>query len=542
MKPSPVAHPPADSGTSPVVRKPHNLTVATVIMMIGLMLSKVSGHLREILVVPILGYGVVSDAYIIGFQIPDLFYQLLIGGAIQAAITPSLAAAIEQNKERKGWRSISIFINYAALVMLVAVVAGELLAPVLIPIYNHGKLPEITTLAVSVARALFPQVFFMMLAALSIGILNAYRKFGSTSFGPTVYNICVVLAMVFLGSASPSGAVRVAAGVMGSAAIYFIMQFYLARREFRNYTFSFDYRDRGFQRLLHLALPTLLSGSIVQINTIILTSFADQFPGAATSLRNAATTWQLPYGIFAVAIGNVMLPSLAGLYATHNLDGCRKLYTQSLRRALFLIIPSAALFLAMQQDVIQAIFQWGSRYTSDQVVAAASVLRWYCLAMVAQTVVFMTNQAFYARKMTRIALLNGLLTLLLNPLFCLLLLRVFKMDISGLSLAYTITSFFSAFFLYFIYKRSLPEAAPRHIYPYLVRIFFCVSLLILGVLGLNLLPFHPAGKMMQLVWLGVRTMAGLLIFVMAAAAINLPEVQLILRPVGKLRRRLHRKR
>ncbi|MBP1757483.1 MAG: hypothetical protein H6Q62_339, partial [Firmicutes bacterium] len=195
----------------------HNLKLATMIAMFGLLLSKISGHLREILIVPILGYGVVSDSFIIGFQIPDLFYQLLVGGAIAAAVTPSLSHALEKKEEDRGWRSLSILINYIAVALLAAVLLGELLSPQLIALYNNSKAPEIEALAVRVSRALFPQVFFMMLAALSIGILNAYRQFGKTSFGPTIYNISFVLAMVLLGSKSDVGAVRVAAGVMGAA-------------------------------------------------------------------------------------------------------------------------------------------------------------------------------------------------------------------------------------------------------------------------------------------------------------------------------------
>ena len=377
-------------------------------MMIGLMLSKITGHLREILVVPILGYGVVSDAYVIGFQIPDLFYQLLIGGAIQAAITPTLAAAIEQNKERKGWRSISIFINYAALVMLVAVVAGELLAPVLIPIYNHGKLPEITTLAVPWREPCSPRSFFMMLAALSIGILNAYRKFGSTSFGPTVYNICVVLAMVFLGSASPSGAVRVAAGVMGCSGSISSCSFAWPAGNSAITRFPLIIGTAASGRLMHLALPTLLSGSIVQINTIILTVLPTSSPGLRLRCAMQRRPGSCPMASSRWPSAMSCCRSLAGLYATRNLDGCRKLLTQSLRSALFLTIPSAALFLAMQQDVIRAIFQWGAANSEQTVGHTASVLRWYCLAMVAQTVVFMINQAYYAQQQTRWPLLNGL--------------------------------------------------------------------------------------------------------------------------------------
>jgi len=210
--------------------------------------------------------------------------NISIGGLFAAGLLPSL-------------------INLTALVMLVSVVAGELLTPLLIPLFSGNKPAEAIALAVQVTRALFPQVFFMMLAALCIGILNAYKKFASTSFGPSIYNIFVVLSIVLfgmIGKDSPYDAVRVASGVMVAACIYFLIQFYLARREFRNYVFSFDYRDRGFRRLLNLAIPTLISGSIVQLNAIILTGFANWFePGIVSSLRQASTTWQLPYGIFA---------------------------------------------------------------------------------------------------------------------------------------------------------------------------------------------------------------------------------------------------
>jgi putative peptidoglycan lipid II flippase len=523
------------------VRTPasRSMSLAALLMMAGLLLSKLTGQLREILIVPVLGLGVVSDAFIIGFQIPDLFYQLLIGGAIQAAITPTLAAAIERKREREGWRSVSILINLAGIAVLLAVLLGEALAPVLIPLYNPGKAQETVDLAVRVARALFPQVFFMMLAALCIGILNAYRKFASTSFGPSIYNLCVILAMVFLGQASGQGAVRVAAGVMLSACVYFILQFWLARREFRHYTLTFDRQDQGFRRLLGLAIPTLISGSIVQLNTIILTGFANQFAGAATCLRNASTIWQLPYGIFAVAIGNVMLPSLAGLCAVRDDKGSRLLLTRSLRSTLFLIIPSAAFFLAMPGDVVQAVFQWGSRYSNQTVAVTASILRWYCLAMIPQAMVFLINQAFYARRMTRIALYNGIMTLIINSLLCLALTRWTNLGVSSLSLAYALTSCCSVVFLYYLYRRGNPAAAPQRIWPFLIRSAGCAAALLLVVLALSALPIHPQAKVLQLLWLACRVLAGAAAYLAVAVVLKMPEPREVLR---KVNRRLLRRR
>ena len=518
-----------------------SLSFSAILMMAGLFLSKLTGQLREILIIPAFNYGNVSDAYIMGFQIPDLFFQLLVGGAIQAAITPTLAAAIEKKQIGKGWRSISIFINLTALVMLVSVVAGELLTPLLIPLFSGNKPAEAIALAVQVTRALFPQVFFMMLAALCIGILNAYKKFASTSFGPSIYNIFVVLSIVLfgmIGKDSPYDAVRVASGVMVAACIYFLIQFYLARREFRNYVFSFDYRDRGFRRLLNLAIPTLISGSIVQLNAIILTGFANWFePGIVSSLRQASTTWQLPYGIFAVAIGNVMLPSLAGFAAVHDDAGSRRLFLRSLRSALFLVIPSAGLFLAMQQDVIRAIFQWESNFTALAVANTAKILSWYCLAMVAQTVIFLVNQAFYARRMTKIALYNGLLTLILNSLLCLALIRGFKMGAHGLSLAYAITSCISAVLLYTFYRKLYPSAAPQRIWPFLAKSAGCVLALLLVTVALSLLPVHPQAKILQLLWFGLRAAAGLAAYMVAAIAMRMPEPKEVMAKIlGRLGR------
>ena len=521
-------------------RPASSMSLAALLMMAGLLLSKITGQLREILVPYVFGgVGILSDAYNLSFQIPDLFYQLLVGGAIQAAITPTLAAAVKKGQEKKTWRSISIFINLTAVAVLVAVLVGELLTPVLIPLYDN-KDPAVISLAVQVTRALFPQVFFMMLAALCIGILNAYKKFSSTSFGPAVYNICVVIAMVLLGSSTARGPVRVASGVMLAALVYFVLQFSLARREFKYYTFSFNHRDEGFRRLLRLAIPTLLSGSIVQINMIILTNFAEGV-GATTWLRNASTTWQLPYGIFAVAIGNVMLPSLSGLNAVRDHEGSRRLFTRSLRSALFMIIPFAAMFLVMNTDVIRAIFQWGDGYTEKDVTQAAAILGWYCLAMVAQTVVFIVNQAFYARKMTRVALFNGLLTLVLNYALCLLLDKINPGAVSNLSLAYAITSVVSVAVLYTLYRKSEPAAAPQRLWPFSLRAMLCAGTLILLVLALNVLPIHPTGKFSELVWLSFRGLSGVTVYALTAIALRMPEARQAMQKLQGLGQRLRRR-
>ena len=84
----------------------------------------------------------------------------------------------------------------------------------------------------------------------------------------------------------------------------------MASRELKSFRLSLDIQDEGFRELLRLAVPTMISASIVQLNTIIITIFTGGLKdeGIIQSLNNAKTIWQLHYGIFAVAVGSVMLP------------------------------------------------------------------------------------------------------------------------------------------------------------------------------------------------------------------------------------------
>ncbi len=493
-----------------IIKPANSAAKATVIVMVALILSKVTGQLREILIPGKIGFGMLSDAYILGFMIPDLIYQLLVGGSIQAAITPSLSGAISSNNEKKAWKSVSIFINVTSVLMLVAVLIGEIAIPYVLPLFSGDKSRETVDLAISVSRMLFPQVFFMMLAALSIGVLNAYKKFTAASLGPVVYNLCVVLSMILFGNKTPEGMIKVAAGVMISACIYFLMQFYFSRKEFGNYRLLFSIKDTGFRRLVKLAIPTLLSASIVQINLIILSGFTNYYSdGSLTSLRFAITTWQLPYGVFAVAVGSVMLPTLAGHFARADFKECSRVLTRSLRTALFLTIPSAVIFFMLNKEVIRGIFQWGSRnLTSQNIELTSSMLSWYCIAMISHTIIFIMNMAFYAVGKTKIPLINGLLTLVTNTVLCLVLTRFSPFGVISMPIAYSISSVISVILLLTLFYRIIPKCAPRKIPQYIIKAAFCA----LGALGalflVSKIPYDSPSKIIQLIMLTAKAIVG----------------------------------
>ena len=526
-----------EGNISPAKKRTAGMAIATVLMIIGLTLSKGTGFLREIFIAIRLGNASMADAFYLGFNIPDLFFQLLVGGSIQAAITPTLARSIEIGEEKKGWRSVSIFISIISVVMLFVSIFGSLFSNWLIPLVYFDKSQEITSLGAKVSSALFPQVFFMMLAAFCIGILNANKKFSSTAFGPTIYNIFVVFSILILGSQSEQGVILAAVGICVSAFIYFLWQLFMARKEIKSFRFSLRYKDKGFNQLLNLAIPTMLSASIVQINTIIMTAFTGKpetggfSEGIIMAMNWSKTIWMIPYGIFAVAVGSVMLPTLSGAVGAKDDSGARKLFSKSLRNALFLTIPSAGLLFVLSSDVIPAAFNWGQKSFSTEVAMVSSkILMGYCIAIVAQTFVFIYNQAFYAIGNTKVPLLIGVLSTVIITSSCAIM-KVMGLLSSNnqngalfLSLAYSLASVINAFVLSFLYKRN-KNIAPRSIAPFLFRSLICLVSMMFVVLLIDLIPVHPDNKILKLLWLATRAGIGFVAYLIPARFMRMCELQ-----------------
>lgn len=500
-----------------------SMTVATILVMVGLVFSKCSGFLRDIFVGIKFSDSIFRDSFTLAFTIPDLVYNLLIGGSIQSAITPSLSASIASGEEKKGIRAVSIFISFFALLLLIVCILGTVFSESIYKIFDNGEYGEYTTyLAAMASKWLFPQIIFMMLAALCIGILNAYKRFASTAFGPTIYNVFVLLSIIIFAGNTKSNLMYTTCGIMGAAVIYFLFQYIIGFDKLKQFRFIWAPGDKDFHKLVRRALPILISASVVQVNMVILNYFAMQLPDAGNvyALRNASTTWQLPYGIFAVAIGNVMLPSLAELFGKKDYKGASELLSSRLKSALFLTIPSAGFMIIMNTEVIKAIFQWSSAYTDSDAKRAGTLLIGYSIAIITHTVVFIMNQAFYAIGKTKVPLIAGCIGLISNPFFCTLFMSRF--GALALTLAYSLTSILQMSVLCIVYCMD-KELMPRQMFMFLIKAFVAVALMCGSLMVLNMFINLEGGKMMDLMSLAIKGVVAVIVYFAMALIMKMPE-------------------
>lgn len=516
-----------------------SMTIATFLVMLGLIFSKCSGLLRDVLVGMKFSDTVFRDSFFLAFTIPDLVFNLLVGGSIQSAITPSLSAAIARDEEKKGWRAVNIFISVIGTVLVLVCILGVVFSDQIFMLYASGKNNiETIHLASQASKWLFPQIFFMMLAALCIGILNAYKRFSSTAFGPTIYNIFVLLSILVFAGNSEKKLTLTTCGIMGAAVIYFLFQYIIGFDKLKNLRFNFKPRDPEFISLFKRALPILISASIVQVNTVILNFFTGSFndSGYISALRNAATTWQLPYGIFAVAVGNVMLPSLAALYGEKKYGEASELLSSRLKSALFLTIPSAAFMFIMNKDVIMALFKWNDAYTMTDVSRAGTFLMGYSIAIITHTVVFIMNQAFYAIGKTKVPLFAGCVGLITNPMFCYIFIKAGIGPLS-LTLAYSLTSIFTLVILCTVYCKD-KLLAPKGLSGFFIKAASCALAMTFVLFIANKFIPVGSGKIMSLIMLAIKGGIAVIIYFSGAFLLKMSEATEF---VSGIRRKLLRK-
>ncbi|MBO4460199.1 MAG: murein biosynthesis integral membrane protein MurJ [Clostridiales bacterium] len=519
--------------------KKKSMLIATILMMMGLLLSKGSGFVRDI-IVGIKFDEVYRDAYTLAFTIPDLFYNLLVGGAIFSSVAPYMSGALAVNEEKRGIRTVSIFVSVISVVMLVVCTLGVVFSEQIYSVYNlflaeGDKIdPDKLLLAANASKFLFPQIFFIMLAALSSGILNAYKRFSSTAFAPTVYNICVLLAIMILAGNTQSELMHTTAGVLVAAFIYFMFLYILGFSTLKKFRFKFEPKDKEFIFLLKRALPIMFSASIVQLNVVILNMFTGRFGNIIFLFRNANTIWQIPYGIFAVSIGTVMTPHLAGLYESKKYGECRDLLTTSIKNILFLTIPSAGMIFLMSQNVVAAIYQWGSRYTDANVADASVLLRYLVLPIITQSIVHVMNHAFYAIGKTKVPLIAGLAGLVTNPMLCFILINN-DFGLKSLSIAYSVSSVVQMIILLILYMRN-KEIKPRNIGIFILKSAVCLIVMSFVLVLIEIFIHFGPGKLNSLLSLGLRGVVCLIVYFGMAIVLRMEEARFWLdRFLGKLK-------
>lgn len=493
--------------------------------MVAMVLSRIIGYVRDMVIYARFGQNNLTDAYNAAFSIPDFLYYLLVGGALSSAFIPVFSGYIATDKEEDGWQVASTIFNIIIILMLIGIAIGIVFAPQLIYILVPGFSAENIELTVKMTRIMFVQTFFMALNGISMGILNSYHNFIAPAMGSVMYNLGIILVGLVL--APYLGIMGFAVGVVSGAALNFAVQLPALIKLGLRYRLIIDLNHPGVKKIGALIIPVLIGLSVTHFNLFVNQNLGSGLPqGMISALRAAQRIMQLPIGVFAIAIAVATFPTLTGYAARNEKHEFKKTMSLAVRTIIFITLPAAFGLIALRVPVVRVLFQQG-KFTEQDTEATAYALLFYCIGLIAYSAIQLLNRVFYSLQDTRTPVMVGIFTIVINIVLNFALIK--PLGHGGLALAYSLAGYVNMLGLLYILRKKIGSIDGHK-----MIVSFMKTLVISGVMGLaayytSVLAasmVDTGTKLGQIIQVGTGVATGTIVFVILALILKMEEAQM----------------
>jgi putative peptidoglycan lipid II flippase len=379
-------------------RRPGRIARSTAFFSAATAASRVAGLGREIVAAGYYGVSGPMSAFTIAFQVPNLIRALFADAALQPAFVPIFTEQLEKRNYREAFRLASTMLLLVTLVLGVVTALFVLAAPLIMPLFAPGFEGQILDLTVTLSQVLFPILVLLGMSGVVVGVLNSYDRFGAFAIAPLFWNLTIIACLVAI-VPSLEGQDRIyayAIGVLAGTVVQLAIVVFDLRNTPFKFAWSFDWRNRDVRRVLLLMLPVTISLGLINFNLLINSLFgslvSDQAPAA---IDKAFRIYQLPQGIFSVAIATVLFPTLARFASRGEHDSLRATMANGMRQILFVLVPAAAAILVLSEPMIRLVYQRGE-FTPEQTTLVATALFWFAFSLPANGLFLLLTRTFFS--------------------------------------------------------------------------------------------------------------------------------------------------
>jgi putative peptidoglycan lipid II flippase len=415
-------------------------------------ISRLLGYVRDILIAILLGSGPLADAFFVAFRIPNTFRRLFSEGTFNAAFIPSYSSELSQGEDRSKEFATNIF-NLLILILFFIVLIIEIFMPAFVFLIAPGFDGENTKmeLAVNLTRITFPFLFFISLASFFSAILNSHNRFAVASAAPIILNI-MLIGVLFFGKILNDQLVYYLSYAVTASGITQLIFLYIFVKKFYSPKFILKFKiDSKIKNFFKKLLPTIFSSGVTQINILVGTIIASFQASAVSYLYYADRIYQINLAIAGIAIGTVILPQLSKYIQDNQKSEIMLIQNKALELSLFLSIPAAVALLVASEQIVSALFGYGS-FDKEGVRNSAKALFFFSLGLPAFSLIKVLSSFFFARHNTKIPFYISLVSVLLNIFVSVLYFKSIGFII--IPIATTVSSWFNCIALFVILKKE----------------------------------------------------------------------------------------
>jgi putative peptidoglycan lipid II flippase len=519
----------------------HGLLRSAGVVSAAVLLSRVTGLVRETAMARLFGAGAVYDAFLTGVRIPNLMRNLFAEGALSSAFVPTFTEALTTGTALEAAELAQVVATALTLTAGAVSVAGMIFSPQLVRLLAPGfaRVPGKFELTVLLTRIMFPFLLLVALAAEAMAILNARGRFGVPALASTFFNIGSVASGLALGLTVgrrwPQGMiVSMAAGVVIGGALQLGWQMPSLSRAGVSFRPRIDFRHPGLRRIARLMLPALIGTAAVQINVMVNANLASGLTDAAGRALNGPVSWlgyafrflQFPLGLFGAALASATLPAISRSAALGRLDEFRATLAGSLRMALLLTIPASVGLAVLGESMIGAVYQ-GGRFGAYDTQQTAVALTCYSVGLAGYAAIKLLAPAFYALDDAWTPMAVSLASIGLNLALAAGLARGVGMGQAGLALSTSLVALAGAAALGVALRRRIEGIEGRLMAVSAAKITLA-AVAMGAVCSVSSVAIHAAvhgHRMPHLADLAISIPLGVGVFYTLARAFRIPELR-----------------
>jgi putative peptidoglycan lipid II flippase len=356
---------PRRDGAPPTARRSSNLVAA------GILLSRLSGLVREMVVTGYLGVSAAADAFKAALMIPNFMENLLGEGVLSASFIPVYARLRAERQDEEADRLAGaiagMLLLFTGVVTVIGVMFAGQITHVIVPGFS-GRRFDIT---VKLVRIMFPGVGLGVLSAWCLGVLNSHRKFFLSYVAPVLWNVAqiaaaVTVAMVTTGKQSI--AIALAWGVLIGEVLQLGVQLVPVYGLLGSFRLSLDIGRASVKAVLHRFAPVVLGRGVVQIMGYVdLTLASFLAAGSVSAFNFTQVLYILPISVFAMSVAAAELPDLSQV-DVHDADtrrAFRRRLEEGMARIMYYVGPSATMFIVAGDVIVRLVYERGSFSPSD---------------------------------------------------------------------------------------------------------------------------------------------------------------------------------
>lgn len=414
---------------------------------------RISSFVRDIVQAAFLGAGMFADVFNLSFKLANILRKLFAEGAFNASFLPIFSNTLNDKGKVEAQRLASQVFTWLVIVVSLFMLLLLIFFRPIIGGYAGGidQTTEKFAHLVTLGRISSPYIAASFLAALFGGILNTLNRFAMPAAAQLVLNLCVIAALFTGALWFPSTAYTMAWSVFFAGIIQVAVLWIDVKRCGYSVNFNFSPVMDGVKTFFKKLISGAIGAGFWQLNIVIDFAILTALPtGAISYFYYTDHVNQFPIGILGIAFSTALLPPITKAIHRNDMQGAEKQMNLGLLFAFVFTLPATVILILMSQEVTGAIYGHGN-FTPDHVAAAAPALAAFAIGLPTYMAVKVLSTVFFANKDTRTPLIGGIISIVTNVLFSVLLIPLMKH--TGVALATTLSAWFNCLYLMISLKK-----------------------------------------------------------------------------------------